>query len=157
MKVSKHFNLNEITDIRELTAERERLDQKIADMSAPILTDVSLLSVVYDAYLRVFREMGREDEVNLSNNRRKFVLVAFYLYIPAVLAGVYSRKSGLRRKILELFNLTSPPLLVHDCAVVTTLYRVYADFRRDVNLIYAEAMRDLLRIGAVKTEHALTD
>lgn len=137
------INIGKATAIRVLRSKVKELSRTIDELGEPLLTDLSLLPCVYDAYRRVFERRGRPGDAATVRNRKKFLLVALYLYSPKTLAGERMRRGGLRRAITALFGLTASTPVSDNCSGLVVQYRAYADFRRDVDIIFEEVCRSL--------------
>lgn len=142
MNAEMHLDIAKLTTMQSAVSESRALSNLISEYSTPLLDDVSLIPEMYKAYVKV---MGRYPGIDIHSawNRKKFLMVVAYCYTPVTLVGVRVKKSGLRPAMLKLFGLNSPSALAGDCANLLTLYVVYADFRRDVDLIFDEVRRSL--------------
>lgn len=136
------FNMGKVSALRTLRDKMQELSDIVEELGEPILDDLSLLPKIYTAYQRVFARRGAPGDALMVKNRKKFLLVVLYLYSPKTLAGD-RMIVGLRRKISELFGLTTSTPISDNCAGLVVQYHAYADFRRDVDLIFDEIFTEL--------------
>jgi len=136
------INIGKVSAIKSLRDKINELTDSMKELNVPILTDLSLLPDIYEVYRRIFLRRGRASELMSVRNRKKFLMVVLYLYSPAALAGDRMR-TGLRKKISELFGLTTSTPISDNCSGLALHYRAYADFRRDVDIIFREVMETL--------------
>ncbi|MCM1297414.1 MAG: hypothetical protein NC311_17895 [Muribaculaceae bacterium] len=111
------------------------MQNALTEIAEPILTDFSLLPVLYDAYLDVFRERGQLHYANRVYHRKKFLLIVMSLYSPITLVGGRMR-TGLRKKLAKLFCIPSESTVSDNIKDLLNYYNLYRDFRRDVDVIY---------------------
>lgn len=142
MNENAKINIGKVTALRTLREKVAELSDVMKELGEPILEDLTLLPEIYEAYKRVFSRRGRPDEAMSVRNRKKFLMVVLYLYSPKALAGDRMRM-GLRKKVSELFGLTTSTPISDNCAGLIVQYRAYADFRRDVDLIFQEVLESL--------------
>ena len=142
MNENAKINIGKVTALRTLREKVAELSDVMKELGEPILEDLTLLPEIYEAYKRVFSRRGRPDEAMSVRNRKKFLMVVLYLYSPKALAGDRMRM-GLRKKVSELFSLTTSTPISDNCAGLIVQYRAYADFRRDVDLIFQEVINSL--------------
>lgn len=133
------INLGKFSVLKQLREQAEELTGEINALSEPMFEDLSLLPEVYEAYKRVFSRYGCSGDAMFVRNRKKFLLVVLYLFSPSALAG-YRMRTGLRKKVSELFGLTTSTPISDNCAGLIVQYNAYADFRRDVDLIFQEVL-----------------
>lgn len=131
------FDFDKIRRLKVCREEVAGLMHIMAALEEPMLDDVSLLPSIYDAYLNVFRRRGCPEKAALVYNRKKFLLVALYLYSPRTLVGDRTRV-GLRKELANLFGLATGTAVSDNFADIVFYYESYRDFRRDVDLIFNE-------------------
>lgn len=141
MNENATINIGKVAVLKRLHEKVEELSDAMKELGKPILEDLSLLPKIYDAYKEVFKRQGRFDTKSVRN-RKKFLFVVLYLYSPQSLVGISIRR-GLRKKMSELFGLTTSSTISDNCVGLLVLYHAYADFRRDVNLIFQEVLTTL--------------
>nr|DAU82730.1 MAG TPA: hypothetical protein [Caudoviricetes sp.] len=142
MNENAKINIGKVTALRTLREKVAELSDVMKELGEPILEDLTLLPEIYEAYKRVFSRRGRPDEAMSVRNRKKFLMVVLYLYSPKALAGDRMRM-GLRKKVSELFGLTTSTPISDNCSGLIVQYRAYADFRRDVDIIFQEVLESL--------------
>lgn len=142
MDESAKINIGKVAALKKLRDKVRELSDTMKELGEPILDDLALLPTIYEAYKRVFQRRGCPDDVTSVRNRKKFLMVVLYLYSPKALAGDRMRM-GLRKKVSELFGLTTSTPISDNCAGLIVQYRAYADFRRDVDLIFQEVLNTL--------------
>lgn len=142
MDESAKISIGKVAALKKLRDKVNELSDTMKELGEPILDDLALLPAIYEAYKRVFQRRGCQDDVTSVRNRKKFLMVILYLYSPKALAGDRMRM-GLRKKVSELFGLTTSTPISDNCAGLIVQYRAYADFRRDVDLIFQEVLNSL--------------
>lgn len=142
MNESAKINIGKVVALKKLREKVSELSDVMKELGEPILDDLALLPSIYEAYKRVFQRRGCQDEATSVRNRKKFLMVVLYLYSPKALAGDRMRM-GLRKKVSELFGLTTSTPISDNCAGLIVQYHAYADFRRDVDLIFQEVLDSL--------------
>lgn len=142
MNENLKINIGKVAALAKLRKKVDELSDVMKELGEPIIEDLALLPEIYEAYKRVFSRRGCPDDVTSVRNRKKFLLVVLYLYSPKALAGERMRM-GLRKKVSELFGLTTSTPISDNCAGLIVQYHAYADFRRDVDLIFQEVLDSL--------------
>jgi len=142
MNESAKINIGKVAALKKLREKVIELSDVMEELGEPILDDLSLLPRIYEAYKRVFSRRGCPDEAMAVRNRKKFLMVVLYLYSPKALAGDRMRM-GLRKQVSELFGLTTSTPISDNCSGLIVQYHAYADFRRDVDLIFKEVFDTL--------------
>lgn len=142
MDENAKINIGKVSVLKTLRDKMIELADLMKELGEPILYDLSLLPRIYDAYVAVFTRRGRAEDALLVRNRKKFLMVVLYLYSPTALVGDRMR-IGLRKKISELFGLTTSTPISDNCAGILVQYHAYADFRRDVDLIFQEILETM--------------
>lgn len=142
MNEEARINMGKISALKTMRKKVLELSQIFEELGEPILTDLALLPTIHEAYKRVFARRGCPQDAVLVRNRKKFLMVVLYLYSPKALAGDRMRM-GLRKVISGLFGLTTSTPISDNCAGLIIEYNVYADFRRDVDLIFKEVFETL--------------
>ncbi len=137
------LNIGKVIALKRLRDKMLEISDKITELGEPMLDDLDLLPDMYEAYKRVFARRGRPDDALQVRNRKKFLMVVLYLYSPKALIGDKMLRIGLRKKLSELFGLTTSTPISDNCAGLIIQYKAYADFRRDVNLIFKEVCATL--------------
>lgn len=137
MEENVKLNIGKVAALKTLRNKMQELADIMNELGEPILSDFSLLPKIYDAYKRVFERRGCPEDAMMVRNRKKFLMVVLYLYSPTALAGDWMKR-GLRKKVSELFKLTTSTPISDNCAGLIVQYNAYADFRKDVDLILQE-------------------
>lgn len=131
--------MGKMAALKNLRLKVQELTEIIDELSEPLLQDQSLLPTIYDSYKRFFARRGNEAEAHTVRNRKKFLMIVLYLYSPASLVG--GRMCiGLRKKISDLFGLSTSTPISDNCAGLMVQYYAYPDFHNDVNAIYSEVV-----------------
>lgn len=142
MNEDTKVNMGKIAALRTMRNKILELSQIFEELGEPILTDLTLLPTIHEAYKRVFARRGCPNDAMLVRNRKKFIMVVLYLYSPKALAGDRMRM-GLRKIISDLFGLATRTPISDNSAGLIIEYNAYADFRRDVDLILKEVFASL--------------
>lgn len=142
MNKETKINLGKVAALRKVQEKVCELSDVMKELGEPTLEDLTLLPEIYEAYKRVYQRRGCPTEAMVVRNRKKFLMVVLYLYSPKALAGDRMRM-GLRKKVSELFGLTTSTPISDNCTGLIVQYHAYADFRRDVDLIFQEVLDTL--------------
>lgn len=145
--MDESFDIGRIYAIQTVYEKVQDMQNALSEIAEPILTDYSLLPVLYDAYLSVFHERGQIDHVERVHHRKKFLLIVLSLYSPIALVGG-KMKGGLRKELAKLFCISSETTVSDNIRDLLKYYNLYRDFRRDVDVIYK---RMLLYLEAPST------
>ena len=140
--MTSELNMGKIAAIKAVREKCIELGEALVDLSRPMLDDFSLLSEIHNAYVDVFRERGCPGKAAQVYHRKKFLLVALYLYSPGTLTGERMR-IGLRRELADVLNLTTGTAVSDNCASLLFHYNNSRDFRRDCGLIYRKAVEKI--------------
>lgn len=140
MNENTKINIGKVVAMKKLREKVCELSGMMKELCEPILDDLTLLPVIYEAYKRVLLRRGSSEDITSVRNRKKFLMVVLYLYSPKTLAGFRIQRIGLRKKLSELFGLTTSTPISDNCAGLIVQYHAYADFRRDVDLIFQEVI-----------------
>lgn len=141
-ETTSNFNMGKVMALKAIRKKSLELLRASDELGEPLLEDLSLLPRIYDIYLGVFKKRGCPDKALQVYHRKKFLLIALYLYSPKTLAGDRMRV-GLRDKLSELFGLTTSTPISDNCANIIFNYEKYRDFRRDVDIIFNEIVAAL--------------
>lgn len=142
METAQTIDIGRIKAVANLYGQLSELQLQWNELSKPILTDLSLLPVIYNLYLGLFEKRGITDKATKPYHRRKFLLVILYLYSPRTLAGG-KMIGGLRDKLAELFGLSGKSTVSDNIPDLVFHYENYRDFRKDVDMIYDEICQAL--------------
>ena len=127
------MDLSKLRVAKDFEEDIKQTERKVNEALRPSLSDVGLLGEVYRLFL-AFVENGKK--VMDTNNRKKFLFIAVYLFCPSVLIG-HTMPRGFRDRVKELINAKSASTVSNDVANLLFLYNHYKDFRDDVDSAYA--------------------
>lgn len=142
MDEKTRINIGKVAALKKIREKVIELSDFAQELGEPILKDLDLLPKIHQAYKRIFERRGCPEEAMTVRNRKKFLMVVLYLYSPKALAGDRMR-TGLRKAVSELFGLTTSTPISDNCAGLIVQYHAYADFRRDVDLIFNEIFESM--------------
>lgn len=134
--------IGKILALKSLREEFNELSEQMQELAAPILNDLSYLPWIYTVFTEHLRRNGRTHDAGSVYNRKKFLMAVLYLYSPRALAGDRMRM-GLRKRISELFKLSSSTPISDNCAGLIVLYSRYSDFRKDVDAILGMVLKNI--------------
>lgn len=140
---------SEISELKSIREQKSRLSEREAELSTPVLTDLSLIPMVYEWFNDIQSGRDCSPRKESVHQRKKFIFVILNLYSPSTLAGGKITK-GVRDKISDLFVGCSPSNISHNCADVTFQFQQYKEFRRDIEYIYTEIVNRLKVEGLIK-------
>lgn len=140
------FNISEtIRNIRKARQELERAIVCYRSHSRPILTDLSMIPVIYDWFCELSVESATETVRQVYGffletvsggamsveRRRQFIFVILYLYAPNRLFSGKMPK-GLRRAIARTLGVQSDTVLSDNANDVLKRYEIYKSWAKDV-------------------------
>jgi hypothetical protein len=133
---------DKISAIKSLRAEYVKLEKQLNKLTHPILSDFTLIDMIYSIFCDVILSKDTNATITDSYQQKKFIMVVLYLYSPRSLAGENMRK-GLRQRIATAVGAKVQSSISIHASNVIVLYRSYRDFRRDVNLILTRVYNEL--------------
>lgn len=143
----------------EIQGEREALHREERSLSSPSMMDYDDVGRVYRFCCQAYGELHPDRHGSGSELRRQAIFVILFLYSPRTLAGG-RMNSGLRRRIAEVMGL-EPSNVSHYHADVWFYYSVYADFREDIDNLFARVFallrEDQGRGNVGNNSHICTD
>lgn len=138
---------SEISELKSIREQKSRLSEREAELSVPVLTDLSLIPIIYEWFNEI--QEGRDcaprrDSVHL---RKKFIFIILDMYSPSTLAG--GRVSSKIREVLSSTVYCNPSYISHNIENVLFLFQQYKEFRRDIEYIYTEIVNRLKVKGLI--------
>lgn len=119
--------LAQLKDVRRTLKE---LEEEERQLTKPLLTDFGMLPYLF----RWFKENGCDTDTPLG--RREFLFLILCLYSVGSILGD-RLPVGLRPELCKLFPSLSPCSISNNIVGLYIEYSVYADFRNEVNRLYA--------------------
>lgn len=144
-----NFNIGKVKSLKAVHARAREYASHLKQLGAPVLTELRWLPKMYSVYLDVISRRAAPQEAQRVCNRKKFLLVALYLYSPRTLAGCGRMRTGLRDALSKLFGLSTSTPVSDNCSTLLFEYDTYRPFRRDVDILFDEITLMLRREGAV--------
>ncbi len=125
------MNINDFMEkMSGIRKEEERLKREWLSLSTPILYDYGLLPELYRRFLDARPRVCPSVKAGSTLERRIFLFIILFLYSPRTLFGSKMKK-GLRPRLAHLYGCDST-LLSYYCRNLAFHYRVYSDFREDI-------------------------
>lgn len=118
-----------IETIKRIEKARAALRQAIVDnelATSPRLKDLALIPKIYEIFKGI---KGGDITVN---DRKEFIFVVIYLYVPQKLFGG-KMPHGMRRAIANVAGITCASFISSTCAELLILYTTYDDFQQEVD------------------------
>ena len=137
------MDLSKLRIAKDFEEDIKQTERKVQEALEPSFKDVNLLGEVYNRFLS-FVEKGKR--VMDTNNRKKFLFIAVYLFCPSVLIG-HTMPRGFRDRIKKLIGAKSASTVSNDVANLLFIYNHYKDFRDDVNLAYSHIVESMTEEG----------
>ena len=162
-----------IRDIRKAQEEMESAVARFREHSRPVLTDLSMVPVIYDWFRELsagngadgarqsdslFADMVIEGPMPVER-RRKFIFVILYLYAPCRLFSGKMPK-GLRRAIVRTLGVRSDTVLSDNANDVLKRYEIYKAWAKDVDGILCailSRLRGFYDISAIVAKQSPAD
>lgn len=142
----KEFSV--VSELKSIREQKSRLSERENELSAPVLSDLELIPVIYEWFKEVLSEMAFPSLVECVTQRKKFLFIVLFLFSPSVLAGG-RMPNGVRKGLEEVFPNVKPCTISNNLADVVFLYQQYKDFRQDIEYIYTEIVSRLKFKGLI--------
>lgn len=142
----KEFSV--VSELKAIREQKSRLSERENKLSAPVLSDLELIPVIYEWFKEVLSEMAFPPQVECITQRKKFLFIVLFLFSPSVLAGG-RMPNGMRKSLEEVFPNVNPCTISNNLADVVFLYQQYKDFRQDIEYIYTEIVNRLKFKGLI--------
>ena len=142
----KQFSV--VSELKAIREQKSRLSERENELSAPVLSDLELIPVIYEWFKEILSEMAFPPQVECITQRKKFLFIVLFLFSPSVLAGGRMR-NGVRKSLEEVFPNVKPCTISNNLADVVFLYQQYKDFRQDIEYIYTEIVSRLKFKGLI--------
>ncbi|QIU95596.1 hypothetical protein [Bacteroides faecium] len=142
----KEFSV--VSELKAIREQKSRLSERENELSAPVLSDLELIPVIYEWFKEVLSEMAFPPQVECITQRKKFLFIVLFLFSPSVLAGG-RMPNGVRKSLEEVFPNVKPCTISNNLADVVFLYQQYKDFRQDIEYIYTEIVSRLKFKGLI--------
>lgn len=142
----KEFSV--VSELKAIREQKSRLSERENELSAPVLSDLELIPVIYEWFKEVLSEMAFPPQVECITQRKKFLFIVLFLFSPSVLAGG-RMPNGVRKSLEEVFPNVKPCTISNNLADVVFLYQQYKDFRQDIEYIYTEIQNRLKFKGLI--------
>lgn len=142
----KEFSV--VSELKAIREQKSRLSERENELSAPVLSDLELIPVIYEWFKEVLSEMAFPPQVESITQRKKFLFIVLFLFSPSVLAGG-RMPNGVRKSLEEVFPNVKPCTISNNLADVVFLYQQYKDFRQDIEYIYTEIQNRLKFKGLI--------
>lgn len=142
----KEFSV--VSELKAIREQKSRLSERENELSAPVLSDLELIPVIYEWFKDVLSEMAFPPQAECVTQRKKFLFIVLFLFSPSVLAGG-RMPNGVRKNLEEVFPNVKPCTISNNLADVVFLYQQYKDFRQDIEYIYTEIVSRLKFKGLI--------
>jgi hypothetical protein len=142
----KEFSV--VSELKAIREQKSRLSERENELSAPVLSDLELIPVIYEWFKDVLSEMAFPPQAECITQRKKFLFIVLFLFSPSVLAGG-RMPNGVRKNLEEVFPNVKPCTISNNLADVVFLYQQYKDFRQDIEYIYTEIVSRLKFKGLI--------
>lgn len=137
------MDIEKIRELREFKKEKEQFSEREKQITAPTVTDISLVNKIYDIFWEILEERNCPPRRGSIMQRKKFFFVIISLYCPSYFIGSKMPK-GLRRELSTLFKYNGPSTVSDLCHSIVDQYVIYKDLRQDVNALI-EGITDRLK------------
>lgn len=124
----------EIGKMKEIKIQQDKLSQDYAVLASPKLTDMSLISNIFNWFCES-KEISKE-ELNVPL-RDQFVFIVLYLYSPEKLMDKKKKmKNKLRITLNEVLGITSKNVLSNECDRLYSNYKTIKTLRKSIDESY---------------------
>lgn len=121
--------VEKISKIVNLYKQKDLLLKEELELTKPLLTDYSLIPLLYERFCEISAQKNR------VYRRKEFMFVCILLYAPRLIVK-NNRERVLFNAWRVIFPDISPSRLSHDKENLLIYYRLYEDFRENVNKAY---------------------
>ena len=126
--------LDRILTIQEIRQKKESVLRSEREVCLPLLTDFSLIPVIYKMFKRYMKKRDCSSCHELVSQRKKFIFVVLYYFAPGSIVGD-KMPNGLREKIAEALGVKRHSLISIYCKDLIFLIQHYKDFRTDIERV----------------------
>ena len=145
--MTKEFS--SIMELKTIREQKSRLSEREQELSAPMLTDFSLILEIYAWFKEILSGMTCPPNPESVIQRKKFIFIILYLFSPSTLAGG-KMTPGLRDDLAKVLGVNSKSTISDNCADVVFLYQNYVDFSEDITCLYGHILDRLENKGLIK-------
>lgn len=126
-----------ITQIKEVKQQKEELSKREAELSKPMLNDISFISELYEWFNEINEQRDCPPRRGCARLKKQFIFIVLFLYSPRTLSGGEIRR-GVRDALAQVLSFKSPTGVSNLCTDIMFLYNNYKDFSSEVEHIYTE-------------------
>ena len=120
--MTKEFS--SIVELKSIREQKSRLSEREQELSSPILTDISLITEIYEWFKEILSGMACPPNPDSVTQRKKFLFIVLFLFSPSVLAGG-RLPNGIRAEISGVFPDVSPCVISNNIYDVSFIYQQY--------------------------------
>lgn len=142
------LDFNKIIRLKKIRIEKSELSEEENAISAPMLSDKSLIYEIYKIFAEILNERDCPPCLENVTQRKKFIFIILYLFSPSSLAGG-KMTAGLREEMSKVLGIQSKSTISDNCADVVFLYQNYGDFSGDIEYLYTEIINRLRFKGLI--------
>ena len=142
------LNFERIIRLKKIRIEKSELSEEENILTAPLLSNKSLIGDIYEIFVEVLNERGYPPNTDSVTQRKKFIFIILYLFSPSSLAGG-KMTAGLREEMSRVLGIQSKSTISDNCADVVFLYQNYGDFSGDIEYLYTEIVNRLRIKGLI--------
>ncbi len=136
--------IDQIADAKSIKELQESLESRREVLSTPILSDLKLISTIYDIFNSIESMKSIPPRKGSVNQRKKFCFIALRLYSPATILFDDQMMKGLRKRIAEVLEVRAVSSISDYCEDVIFLYKTYKSFRPNMDYLYKEMLSQLV-------------
>jgi hypothetical protein len=136
--------LENIRKLREIRAEREEIVRREHELMRPVLTDLSLVPMLYGWFKEILADMPLPPNPESVTQRKKFLFVVVALYCPGAILGDRI-KNGLREAIADTLGV-SANVISNNMDDLLFVYLNYGEFAEESERICMTVLERMKKI-----------
>lgn len=136
-----------VSELKSIREQKSRLSEREQELSKPLLSDISLVSVIYEWFKELLEKQDFPPRIDSPYQRKKFIFIILFLFSPSTLAG--GRVPNKIREELSKVVSCYPSYISHNIENVLFTFKQYKEFRQDIDYFYTEILNRLKIKGLI--------
>lgn len=141
--------LDNIMKIKEIRDEISLLEKARKSLATPLVSDQSLIPVVYNIFCEKVKESSCEWKEKKTDSRRMFIFIALCLFSPESFAGKRLCRK-LRNNLAKILGETAHSVISKNKSEAIGYYALYVDFKKAAEALLKAIIEEMRTKGLVK-------
>jgi len=143
------FNITEtIRRVKSAREELKRARETEREVSKPVLKDYRHIRKIHELFCK---SAGVGESMTVVE-RKMFVFIIQFLYEPRNFFG-FVMPRGLRIELAKVLRIKGVTILSRCASCTLSEYRIYTQFRTEVNRIFEDVVNGLVECGVIDPEN----